>query len=104
MDLERDGDGLAQGLCGMAGLFGVFDEETDLLGRGRAAHGEGVGDLLEGTAGAVRDELGGGVEFGSDISLRLFVWDMREGGHAPSVGYHAQRRTRREVVQNVRAP
>src|SRR5690348_12175489 len=49
LDLKCDGDGLAQRLGSMAGLFGVFDEETYSLGWGSAAHGEGVGDLLEGT-------------------------------------------------------
>src|SRR5258708_17890526 len=91
MDLERDGDGLAQGLCGMAGPFGVFDEETYLLGRGRAAHGESVGDLLEGTAGTVRDELVGGVEFGSDIGLHLFEGDIVEGRVARDLSAQAER-------------
>jgi hypothetical protein len=69
MNLYRDRDGLAQGLGGMAGSFGVFDEETDLLGRGRAAHSEGVGNMLEGAVGTCHAKLVGDVEFGPDIGL-----------------------------------
>ncbi len=67
VDLYRDRNGLAQGLGGMAGAFGVFDEETDLFGRGRAAHGYSVRDLLEGAVGTFHAELVCYVEFGPDI-------------------------------------
>src|SRR5215471_13063216 len=46
MNLNQDGDGLAQGLGGMTGPFGMLDEETYLFGEGRTAHGDSVGDVL----------------------------------------------------------
>src|SRR6266851_719393 len=86
----------------MAGPFGVFDEEAHLFGRGRAAHGEGVGDLLEGAVGTVRNELIGSVEFGSDISLHLFKWDIVEGREARYLGNEAERGPGDEILQGSR--
>jgi hypothetical protein len=82
----------------MAGPFGVFNEETYSLGRGSAEHGEGVGDLLEGAIAAVRDELVGRVEFGSDIGLQLFEGDIVEGREARDLGDQAERGTSDEVL------
>jgi hypothetical protein len=82
----------------MAGPFGMFDEETYSFGRGRAAHGEGIGDLLEGAVGTIRDELVCRVEFGSDIGLQLFEGDIVEGREARDLGDQAERGTSDEVL------
>src|SRR5258708_13187589 len=86
----------------MAGPFGGFDEEAHLLGGGRVADGEGVGDLLEGAVGTVRNELIGSVEFGSDISLHLFKWDIVEGREARYLGNEAERGPGDEILQGSR--
>src|SRR6266568_2731434 len=102
MDLYRDGDGLAQGLGGMAGSFGVFDEETDLFGRGRAANSYGVGDLLEGAAGTFQAELVSYVKFGLDIGLYLFKGYIVERREARHLGDQAERGASDEILQGGR--
>jgi len=84
MDLNLDGDRLAQGLGGMTGPFGMLDEETYLFGEGRTAHGDSVGDVLEGATRACHAELVGYVKFSPDIGLYLFqgyVVERRKARH-----------------------
>jgi hypothetical protein len=102
MDLYRDRDGLAQGLGGMAGSFGVFDQETDLFGRGRAANSQGVGDLLEGTAGTFHAVLVSYVKFGPDIGLHLFKGYVVEGREARHLRDQAERGAGDEILQGSR--
>jgi len=102
MDLNQDGDGLAQGLSSMTGPFGVLDEETYLFGRGRAAHGDGVGDVLEGAMRTRHAELVRYVKFGPDIGLYLFQGYVVEWREARHLGEQAERGTGDEVLQRGR--
>src|SRR5215472_7444071 len=102
MDLNQDGDGLAQGLGSMAGPFGVLDEETDLFRRGRTAHGDGVGDVLEGPVGTFHTELVGDVKFGPHIGLNIFQGYVVEGREVRHLGEQAERGSGDEVLQRGR--
>ncbi len=102
MDLYRDRDGLAQGLGGMAGSFGVFDKETDLFGRCRAANSQSVGDLLEGTAGTFHTVLVSYVKFGPDIGLHLLKGYVVEGREARHLRDQAERGAGDEILQGSR--
>ena len=77
------GDGLAEGLLGVAPALGMGDELPDRLRRRRALHRDGQGHVLEGRARAREVELVGDVERAADGGLVFRSPSGRVIEHAP---------------------